>query len=107
MTIVEPGGARTGFRYGGAQVAKLTPVYDGNPAHAFLRMLDPGNGLAPGDPARMAARIIESVEVEPAPLRIVLGSQALQGSIATLRKRLHDFEGQTALAASTDYPPGE
>jgi hypothetical protein len=42
---------------------------------------DPQNGLAPGAPARMAARIIESVDVEPAPLRIVLGSQALKGSL--------------------------
>ena len=107
MTIVEPGGARTEFRYGGAQVATLTPVYDQTPAHAFLRMLDPKNGLAPGDPARMAARIIESVDVEPAPLRMVLGSQALEGTIQTLRKRIENFEAQTDLAASTDFPPGE
>jgi NAD(P)-dependent dehydrogenase (short-subunit alcohol dehydrogenase family) len=71
MTIVEPGGARTEFRYGSTQVADLMPIYDQTPAHSFLRMLDPKNGLAPGDPARMAARIIESVDVKPAPLRIV------------------------------------
>ena len=47
-------------------------------------MLDPKNGVAPGDPARMAARIIESVDLEPAPLRMVLGSQALEGTLATL-----------------------
>src|SRR4051812_38720364 len=34
VTIVEPGGARTEFRYGSAQVATLMPEYDGNPAHA-------------------------------------------------------------------------
>ncbi|WP_253940620.1 hypothetical protein [Dickeya dadantii] len=79
MSLVEPGGARTEFRYGSAQVAALMPVYDATPAHAFLRMLDPANGLAPGDPARMATRIIESVDRQPAPLRMVLGSQALQG----------------------------
>ena len=106
MTIVEPGGARTGFRYGGAQVAALMPEYDGNPAHAFLRMLDPANGLAPGDPVRMAARIIESVDIDPAPLRMVLGSQALEGTIATLRTRIAAFEAQDALAASTDFPTG-
>jgi NAD(P)-dependent dehydrogenase (short-subunit alcohol dehydrogenase family) len=78
MTIVEPGGARTEFRYGSAKKAQLLPVYDQTPAHSFLSMLDPKNGLAPGDPARMAARIIESVNVEPAPLRLVLGSQALK-----------------------------
>jgi NAD(P)-dependent dehydrogenase (short-subunit alcohol dehydrogenase family) len=107
MTIVEPGGARTEFRYGSAQVAELMPVYDQTPAHSFLRMLDPKNGLAPGDPARMAARIIESVDVEPAPMRMVLGSQALENTVKTLRKRIADFEAQAELAASTDFPPGE
>jgi NAD(P)-dependent dehydrogenase (short-subunit alcohol dehydrogenase family) len=107
MTIVEPGGARTEFRYGSAQVAQIQPVYDQTPAHSFLKMLDPKNGLAPGDPARMAARIIESVDVEPAPLRIVLGSQALESTLATLHKRIEGFEAQRALAASTDFPPGE
>ena len=107
MTIVEPGGARTEFRYGSARVAKLMPAYDQTPAHAFLRMLDPKNGLAPGDPARMASRIIESVDLEPAPLRMVLGSQALDSTIKTLRKRIADFEAQADLAASTDFPPGQ
>lgn len=107
MTIVEPGGARTEFRYGSARVATLLPVYDDTPAHGFLRMLDPQNAPAPGDPARMAARIIESVDVEPAPLRLVLGSQALESTLSTLRKRIAGFEAQAELAASTDFPPGE
>lgn len=107
VTIVEPGGARTEFRYGSARVATPLPGYDGNPAHTFLRMLDPANGLAPGDPARMAARIIESVDVEPAPLRLVLGSQALQTTIDTLARRIEGFEAQRDLAASTDVPAGE
>jgi NAD(P)-dependent dehydrogenase (short-subunit alcohol dehydrogenase family) len=107
MTIVEPGGARTEFRYGSAQVATLMSAYDSNPAHSFMRMLDPKNGLAPGDPGRMAARIIESVDVEPAPLRLMLGSKALASTLATLRQRIADFEAQTELAASTDFPPGE
>jgi NAD(P)-dependent dehydrogenase (short-subunit alcohol dehydrogenase family) len=107
VTIVEPGGARTEFRYGSARIAELMPEYDGNPAHAFQRMLDPANGLAVGDPARMAARIIESVDVEPAPLRLMLGSQALQDTIATLRTRIDNFEAQAEVAASTDFPPGE
>jgi NAD(P)-dependent dehydrogenase (short-subunit alcohol dehydrogenase family) len=106
VTIVEPGGARTEFRRGSAQVAALMPEYDATPAHAFLKMLDPKSAPAPGDPARMAARIIESVDVEPAPLRMVLGSQALSSTIATLRKRLAGFEAQAALAASTDFEQG-
>jgi len=107
ITIVEPGGARTEFRYGSARVATLMPEYDGNPAHNFVNMLDPSKGLAPGDPIRMATRIIESVDKEPAPLRMVLGSQALASTITTLKARIADYETQTELAASTDFPVGE
>ena len=100
VTIVEPGGARTEFRYGSAHVANLMPEYDS--CHGFLNMLDPTKGLAPGDPAKMASRIIESVEKSPAPLRMVLGSQALRATIERLEARLADYRTQTELAASTD-----
>ncbi len=107
ITIVEPGGARTEFRYGSARVANLMDEYNNNPAHSFLKMLDPKNGLAPGDPKKMAQRIIESVDLEKAPMRMVLGSQALLSTISTLEKRLDDFKTQTKLAASTDIPQDE
>ena len=100
VTIVEPGGARTEFRYGSAKVAKLMPEYES--CHSFLNMLDASKGLAPGDPAKMAQRIIESVELEKAPLRMVLGSQALSATIQRLKERVADYETQTELAASTD-----
>ena len=107
MTIVEPGGARTEFRYGSAHVANLMKEYDENPAHAFMKMLDPANGLAPGDPARMAARIIESVDQPDTPLHMVLGSQALASTIDTIEKRLAEYQTEKELAASTDFPAGE
>jgi NAD(P)-dependent dehydrogenase (short-subunit alcohol dehydrogenase family) len=105
VTIIEPGGARTEFRYGSAKVAKLMPEYES--CHGFLKMLDPANGLAVGDPVRMATRIIESVDTEPAPLRIVLGSQALEATVTRLKERIADYEAQTELAASTDFFEGE
>ncbi len=100
VTIVEPGGARTEFRYSSAHVANLMEEY--NHVHDFLNMLDKSKGLAPGDPAKMATRIIESVDVNPAPLRIVLGSQALKATIQRLEERVADYKTQTDLAASTD-----
>lgn len=100
VTIVEPGGARTEFRYGSAKVANLMPEYES--CHGFLNMLDASKGLAPGDPAKMAQRIIESVELPKAPLRMVLGSQALSATINRLKERIADYETQTGLAASTD-----
>ena len=106
VTIVEPGGARTDFRYGSAQVAEAMPEYEGTPARSFESMLDPVNGLAVGDPAKMAAAIIASVDEEPAPLRLLLGSQALQNTIDVLETRAAGFRAQTELAASTDFAPG-
>lgn len=100
VTIVEPGGARTEFRYGSAKVAKLMPEYES--CHGFLNMLDASKGLAPGDPAKMAQRIIESVDKNPAPMRMVLGSQALSATIERLNERVADYETQKELAASTD-----
>ena len=107
VTIVEPGGARTEFRYSSAQVADGLPAYRGNPARSFERMLDPANGLAPGDPARMATTIIDSVDQTAAPLRMVLGSQALTATLKALDERIADFKTQKDLAASTDFPPGQ
>jgi len=107
ITIVEPGGARTEFRYGSAQVATPMPEYDGTPAHAFQRMLDPASGPAPGDPARMAATIIASIDQDPAPMRMILGSQALDTTLKVLKDRVADFQAQAGLAASTDFPPGQ
>ena len=100
VTIVEPGGARTEFRYGSAKVANLTPEY--NHVHGFLNMLDPSKGLAPGDPTKMAARIIESVDKPDTPLHMVLGSQALKATIERLEERVAAYKTQTETAASTD-----
>lgn len=55
----------------------------------------------------MAQRIIESTDKESAPLRMVLGSQALSATLTRLKERVADYETQTELAASTDYPAGE
>ncbi len=55
----------------------------------------------------MAARIIESIDKNPAPLRMVLGSQALTATINRLEERVADYKMQTDLAASTDFEKGE
>ena len=101
VTIVEPGGARTDFRYGGAKVAaNLMPEYQH--AHGFLDMLDVGKGLAPGDPVKMAARMIESTLQEPAPRHLALGSKAIGQIITELESRLDAYRKQSEVAATTD-----
>ncbi len=103
VTIIEPGGARTRFRHGSAQLAPALEAYAGTPA-AFVRgMLADEAPLSPGDPARMAAIIIGSVDTSPAPRRIVLGSDSYAILVNALTQRLADIEPQKDLAASTDF----
>jgi hypothetical protein len=59
--------------------------------------------LSPGDPAKMAAIIIGSVDTTPAPKRIVLGSDSYGIIVNALTQRLADIQPQKGLAASTDF----
>ncbi|WP_433362486.1 SDR family oxidoreductase [Actinoplanes sp. CA-142083] len=102
VTIVEPGGARTNFRYGSSVLAERIGAYDATPAAGIRRILTERTTKGIGDPARMAAAMIASVEQDPAPRRLVLGSDAY-GSIETaLTGRLADIRAQRESAGETD-----
>jgi NAD(P)-dependent dehydrogenase (short-subunit alcohol dehydrogenase family) len=102
VTIVEPGGARTEFRYDSLKLAKPMTEYDGTPAAMVRGVKDRGRPPV-GDPAKMAARIIASADVEPAPLRLVLGSDAHRFLTAALSSRLAEVQAQAATAQATDW----
>lgn len=101
VTLVEPGGARTDYRYGGARITKnLKPELEH--AHGFLDMVNPEKGLAPGDPVKMATRIIESLDMEPAPVHLAFGSKAWDQIITELSERLASYVKLKDLSCSTD-----
>jgi NAD(P)-dependent dehydrogenase (short-subunit alcohol dehydrogenase family) len=104
VTIVEPGGARTNFRFGGAQVGRKMEAYEGTPAGMVHRMLEDTSRLPLGDPAKMVQIMIDSVGQDPAPKRIVLGSDAYSAIHKALTERLEGLEAQRELAFSTDLP---
>jgi NAD(P)-dependent dehydrogenase (short-subunit alcohol dehydrogenase family) len=104
VTIVEPGGARTNFRYGSSVLADRIPAYDATPAAGIRRILTEQTTQGIGDPALMASAMIESVDQEPAPLRLVLGSDAAQAMETALSARLADVRSQNESAALTDAP---
>ncbi len=93
VTIAEPGGARTKFRYGRARVADPMPEYDGNPSTRL-----PAHGRpcqrARSPATRPAWPPTSSTVSTPNPPRCarVLGSQALESTIDTLHKRIAAFE---------------
>ncbi|WP_078901827.1 SDR family oxidoreductase [Actinacidiphila yeochonensis] len=105
VTLVEPGGARTAFARGSLRLGEPLPAYDGTPA-AFVRRFKDAPPPLLGDPAKIAARIIDSAAQRPAPMRVVLGSDSHQGVTAALRNRLAQVEPQQATAAETDTGTG-
>ncbi|EPX58309.1 short-chain dehydrogenase/reductase [Cystobacter fuscus DSM 2262] len=102
VTIVEPGGARTKFRFGSAKVGAKMAVYEGTPVGRVHALLEDTSHLPKGDAARMAQLMIASVDQHPAPKRLVLGGDAYAALVKALRERLADIEPQKDFAASTD-----
>jgi NAD(P)-dependent dehydrogenase (short-subunit alcohol dehydrogenase family) len=87
VTIIEPGGARTNFRFGGAQLGTQIEAYKGTPPEMVNTMIKDTSRLPPGYPAKMAKVIVDSVD-NPAPKRIALGSDAYGMIHKALRDRL-------------------
>jgi NAD(P)-dependent dehydrogenase (short-subunit alcohol dehydrogenase family) len=102
VTIVEPGGARTEFRFDSLKLAEPLAAYDRSPA-AMVRGARDRSHPPAGDPAKMAARIIASADTEPAPLRLVLGSDAHRFLTTALSSRLAEVAAQAETASVTDW----
>jgi hypothetical protein len=79
-------------------------AYKGTPAALVHTMMKDTSRLPPGDPVKMANIMIESVEQNPAPKRIALGSDAYGMIHKALADRLSALEAQREMAFSTDYP---
>jgi hypothetical protein len=78
-------------------------VYNDTPAGHIRRIVEDGSRVPPGDPARMARAMIDSVDQTPAPNRLVLGSDAYTLIHKALTERLAALEAQKDLASSTDF----
>lgn len=104
VTIIEPGSARTNFRFGGAQLGKPLAAYKDTPAGMVHVMIKDTSRQPLGDPVKMSKIILDSVDHEPAPKRIVLGSDSWGILFKSLTDRLAAVADQKDLATSTDIP---
>jgi NAD(P)-dependent dehydrogenase (short-subunit alcohol dehydrogenase family) len=106
ITMVEPGMVRTGFGAAMSISAGLD-AYAATPVGQVRQHIENagGNltGAALGDPAKVAAAIIESAAQTPAPRRVALGSDAYQAIRAALTGRLAELDSGRAVALSTDF----
>jgi len=105
VTIVEPGGARTGFRRtAGVQMGTVDDAYKNTPIGGMRQYLSNPAVVPAGDPAKMVTIIIDSVDQSPSPKRIALGTDAYTMIQKALTERLAAVEAQKDLASSTDFP---
>jgi NAD(P)-dependent dehydrogenase (short-subunit alcohol dehydrogenase family) len=99
--IVEPGAFRTGlFRPGSAYESAEMPEYAETvgPTREYLH----SNHLAqPGDPAKAAAAIIEALDSDEPPLRLVLGADAIDNIERRLGAVSDELERWRSLGETT------
>ncbi|MFF2089374.1 SDR family oxidoreductase [Paenibacillus sp. NPDC058174] len=103
ITIVEPGGARTEFRYGSAKITPKNEAYEISPANMTRQFIEGAPSLSLGDPVKMAKAMIDSVDQQPAPKRLVLGSDSYRAIHKALTERLAELELQKDTSAATDF----
>lgn len=103
LTIVEPGGTRTGFA-SALQYTEETAAYRDNAVGRTRRRLEAtGDDVLTGDPAKLAAVIFETTRDPNPPLRLALGSDTYDAVHAALSERLAALEAQKDLAATVAF----
>ena len=104
VTVVIPGPFRTDFISRSLDRAEqLVPEY-GATAGKFLGFLEKVDGKQPGDPAAAARAIIQAVESDKPPFRLVLGKYAYQKARRQLDKLRAELDAWESVGLPTDYP---
>jgi NAD(P)-dependent dehydrogenase (short-subunit alcohol dehydrogenase family) len=104
VTIVAPSGFRTDWAGRSANESKV--VIDDYATTAGKNRSDIRaiSGHQAGDPVRAAKAMIQVVEAENPPLRLLLGAAALKGARIKLEELKHDFDTWSEVTEGADYP---
>jgi NAD(P)-dependent dehydrogenase (short-subunit alcohol dehydrogenase family) len=104
VTVIVPGPFRTDWA---GRSAKDSPIIIDDyteTAMANKNRMRGYSGKQPGDPVRAAAAIIKAVESSGPPLRLLLGSFALQVCRKKLDELKSDFDTWEEVSLSADFP---
>ena len=107
FTIVEPGPTRTNFGAGLISPPPMT-VYDNTPAGEMRRAIATRtSSWKYSDPAKVVQAMIASVNITPAPRRLLTGGDAYERVHQALTGRLAALEAQKDIAYSADFGHAE
>ncbi len=103
VMIVEPGAFRTHFYDSSLKGAAMTigdyadTAWKRSPENAVNQKQQPG------DPEKAGDVLIDALEREDAPTRLLLGSDAVKAVHATLESRIREVDAWAGLSAKTDF----
>ncbi len=104
VTIIAPSGFRTDWAGRSANDTKIQIEDYNATARKNMEDIRLSSGNQPGDPDRAAQAMIQVVESENPPLRLLLGAGALRGAKLKLEELKNDFENWATLTEWTDNP---
>jgi NAD(P)-dependent dehydrogenase (short-subunit alcohol dehydrogenase family) len=106
VTIVEPGGFRTDWAGSSMTVRESRPEYDSTIGF-MIEYRKAHAGTEPGDPAKAASAILHIASLDEPPLRLLLGSDAVNLVEQSDHARTESDRKWRDLSLSTDFEPGE
>ncbi len=106
VTIVEPGGFRTEWGGSSMGVATVGTDYE-DTVGAMNRFRESTVSTWRGDPKRAANILLDIVDLEEPPLRLLLGESAVRSAEKASRERAAEAERWADVSRSADFPEGE
>jgi NAD(P)-dependent dehydrogenase (short-subunit alcohol dehydrogenase family) len=104
VTIVAPSGFRTDWAGRSANDSKIVIEDYASTAGKNKGDIRGYSGNQPGDPVRAAKAMIQVVETENPPLRLLLGVAALKGARLKLDELKQDFDTWAEVSEGADFP---
>jgi NAD(P)-dependent dehydrogenase (short-subunit alcohol dehydrogenase family) len=106
VTIVEPGGFRTDWGGSSMGISPVGADYD-ETVGAMNRFRESTVSTWRGDPKRAAHILLDIVDQDEPPLRLLLGAGAVKSADESSRQRTAEAERWAEVSRSADFPEGE
>ena len=106
VTIIEPGPFRTDFQGRSVKVVPQPLGAYADTVGARRAALQASSGKQPGDPVRAAEAIINCVDSQDPPLRLLLGKIAYDRAGEKFESMLRSREAWRDVTLGADFPPG-
>ncbi len=106
VTIIEPGGFRTDWGGSSMNTSEIGADYDAT-VGAMNRFRESTVATWRGDPRRAAHILLDLVDLDDPPLRLLLGAGAVESADRSSRERAAEAERWAKVSRSADFPAGE